>query len=136
MRARLISRRLPWRHRGRCPALILTICEGCCKGDVSSISCNESTPHTSSISPTEICLLLAMVLMGVSLIVRASNPCCFSTRLFSICFRLIEEVRTEDPMLVFPTHGRCVSFATPLHYVECLVVSFSCLSSRLVSSSL
>src|SRR5438093_9225768 len=21
-------------------------CEGCCKGDVSSISCNESTPHT------------------------------------------------------------------------------------------
>ena len=32
-----------------------TTCEGCCRGDVSSISCNESTLHTSSISPTEIC---------------------------------------------------------------------------------
>src|SRR6266571_4265001 len=81
---RLISRR----HRGRCPAFILTTCEGCCKGDVSSISCNESTPHTSSISPTEICLLVAMVLTGVSQIVRASNLYCFIARLFSTCSRL------------------------------------------------
>ena len=50
-------------------ALLFITCEGCCKGDVSSISCNESTLHTSNISPTEICLLVAMVLMGVSLIV-------------------------------------------------------------------
>ena len=64
---------------------------------MSSISCNESTPHTSSISPTEICLLVAMVLTGVSLIVRASNPYYFTARLFSISFRLSEEVRTEDP---------------------------------------
>src|SRR5947209_930181 len=97
MPLRLISRRFPLRHRGRCPALILTTCEGCCRDDVSSISCNESTPHTSSISPTEICHLVAMVLTGVSLIVRASNPYYFTARLFSISFRLSEEVRTEDP---------------------------------------
>src|SRR5438309_11540859 len=77
--------------------LFFPICAECCKGGVSSISCNESTPHTSSISPTEICLLVAMVLTGVSLIVRASNPYYFTARLFSISFRLSEEVRTEDP---------------------------------------
>src|SRR5213595_635694 len=72
-------------------------CEGCCKDDVSSISCNESTLHTSNISPTEICLLVAMVLGSVSPIVRASNLYCSTARLFSICFRLGEEVRTEEP---------------------------------------
>jgi len=51
----LISRRFRWPHGGQRPAFILTTCEGCCKGDVSSISYNESTPHTSSISPTETC---------------------------------------------------------------------------------
>ena len=64
---------------------------------MSSISCNESTLHTSNISPTEICLLVAMVLRSVSPIVRASNLYCFTARLFSICFRLGEEVRTEEP---------------------------------------
>src|SRR5438034_253267 len=44
-------------------------CEGYCKGDVSSISCNESTPHTSSISPTEICHPPARVLRMTSPIV-------------------------------------------------------------------
>jgi len=46
-----------------------TTCEECCKGDVSSISCNEFTPHTSSTSPTEICPLLAAVLWMASPIV-------------------------------------------------------------------
>src|SRR5437773_12177236 len=64
---------------------------------MSSISCNESTLHTSNISPTEICLLVAMVLGSASPIVRASNLYCFTARLFSICFRLGEEVRTEEP---------------------------------------
>jgi len=79
-------------------------CEGCCKDDVSSISCNESTLHISNISPTEICLLVAMVLRSVSPIVRASNLYCFTARLFSICFRLGEEVRTEEPRS--PDHTR------------------------------
>src|SRR5216117_3041225 len=64
---------------------------------MSSISCNESTLHTSNISPTEICLLVAMVLRSASPIVRASNLYCFTARLFSICFRLGKEVRTEEP---------------------------------------
>ena len=38
-----------------------------------------------------------MVLRSVSPIVRASNLYCFTARLFSICFRLGEEVRTEEP---------------------------------------
>jgi len=63
---------------------------------VSSISYNESTLHTSNISPTETCLLVAMVLRSASPIVRASNPYCFTARLFSISFRLGEEVRTEE----------------------------------------
>ena len=77
--------------------LFFPICAECCKDDVSSISCNESTLHTSNISSTEICLLVAMVLRSVSPIVRASNLYCFTGRLFSICFRLGEGVRTEDP---------------------------------------
>ena len=44
-----------------------------------------------------------MVLTGVSQIVRASNLYCFIARLFSTCSRLIGEIRTEDPILVFPT---------------------------------
>src|SRR5881296_3038820 len=66
---------------------------------MSSTSCNESTLHTSNISPTEICLLVAMVLRSASPIVRASNLYCFTARLFSICFRLGEGVRTEDPRI-------------------------------------
>src|SRR6266704_5939093 len=64
---------------------------------MSSISCNESTLHTSNISPTEICLLVAMALRSASPIVRASNPHCSTARLFSISFRLGEGDRTEDP---------------------------------------
>jgi len=66
---------------------------------VSSISCNESTLHTSNISPTETCFLVAMVLRSASPIVRASNLYCSTARLFSICFRLGEGVRTEDPRI-------------------------------------
>jgi len=35
------------------------VCAECCKDGESSPSCKESTPHTSSISPTETCPLLA-----------------------------------------------------------------------------
>src|SRR5207249_8528679 len=86
--------------------LFFPICAECCKDDVSSISCNESTRHTSNISTTEICLLVAMVLRSASQIVRASNPYCFTARLFSICFRLGEGDRTEDPRITDHTRER------------------------------
>ena len=73
---------------------------------MSSISYNESTLHTSNISPTETCLLVAMVLRSASPIVRASNPYCFTARLFSICFLLGEGVRTEDPRITDHTRER------------------------------
>ena len=38
-----------------------------------------------------------MVLRSASPIVRASNLYCYAARLFSICFRLGEEVHTEEP---------------------------------------